>query len=85
MIKIRYEAKLFLQVFSSSNLETKSNFKIQRIASHIIKVHASGAAASSTNTEGSEGENWLKRCDPRIVSVVNLTLFSCLLTQPFYV
>ncbi|AQK75816.1 DNA replication licensing factor MCM5 [Zea mays] len=74
MIKIRYEAKLFLQVFSSSNLETKSNFKIQRIASHIIKVHASGAAASSTNTEGSEGENWLKRyieycratCKPRL-------------------
>ncbi|AQK75822.1 DNA replication licensing factor MCM5 [Zea mays] len=46
----------------------------KRIASHIIKVHASGAAASSTNTEGSEGENWLKRyieycratCKPRL-------------------
>jgi DNA replication licensing factor MCM5 len=46
----------------------------KRIASHIIKVHASGAAASSKNTEASEGENWLKRyieycratCKPRL-------------------
>ncbi|MQL98590.1 hypothetical protein Taro_031301 [Colocasia esculenta] len=43
------------------------------IASHIIKVHASGAAASK-NTESLEGENWLKRyieycrikCQPRL-------------------
>uniref|UniRef100_A0A0E0CSL1 DNA replication licensing factor MCM5 n=1 Tax=Oryza meridionalis TaxID=40149 RepID=A0A0E0CSL1_9ORYZ len=46
----------------------------KRIASHIIKVHASGAAASSKNTDASEGENWLKRyieycrvtCKPRL-------------------
>uniref|UniRef100_A0A0D9VM69 DNA replication licensing factor MCM5 n=1 Tax=Leersia perrieri TaxID=77586 RepID=A0A0D9VM69_9ORYZ len=46
----------------------------KRIASHIIKVHASGAAASSKSTDASEGENWLKRyieycrvtCKPRL-------------------
>ncbi|GJM87138.1 hypothetical protein PR202_ga03063 [Eleusine coracana subsp. coracana] len=46
----------------------------KRIASHIIKVHASGAAASSKQTDASEGENWLKRyieycrvtCKPRL-------------------
>ncbi|TVU27892.1 hypothetical protein EJB05_19393 [Eragrostis curvula] len=46
----------------------------KRIASHIIKVHASGAAASSNSTDASEGENWLKRyieycrvtCKPRL-------------------
>uniref|UniRef100_A0A0D9V1H3 DNA replication licensing factor MCM5 n=1 Tax=Leersia perrieri TaxID=77586 RepID=A0A0D9V1H3_9ORYZ len=46
----------------------------KRIASHIIKVHASGAAASSKNADASEGENWLKRyieycrvsCKPRL-------------------
>lgn len=46
----------------------------KRIASHIIKVHASGAAASCKSTEASEGENWLKRyieycratCKPRL-------------------
>jgi len=53
--------------FSILAAETKRNFKIQRIASHIIKVHASGAAASSTGTEASDGENWLKRCDLRLV------------------
>ncbi|XP_010942148.1 DNA replication licensing factor MCM5 [Elaeis guineensis] len=45
----------------------------KRIASHIIKVHASGAAASK-NTDTVEGENWLKRyieycrvtCQPRL-------------------
>ncbi|XP_008784797.2 DNA replication licensing factor MCM5 [Phoenix dactylifera] len=45
----------------------------KRIASHIIKVHASGAAASK-NTDTAEGENWLKRyieycrvaCQPRL-------------------
>lgn len=45
----------------------------KRIASHIIKVHASGAAASK-NTDSYEGENWLKRyieycrsrCHPRL-------------------
>ncbi|KAF0921118.1 hypothetical protein E2562_038651 [Oryza meyeriana var. granulata] len=46
----------------------------KQIASHIIKVHASGAAASSKNTDASDGENWLKRyieycrvsCKPRL-------------------
>uniref|UniRef100_A0A0E0LBT0 DNA replication licensing factor MCM5 n=1 Tax=Oryza punctata TaxID=4537 RepID=A0A0E0LBT0_ORYPU len=46
----------------------------KRIASHIIKVHASGAAAPSKITDASEGENWLKRyieycrvtCKPRL-------------------
>jgi len=52
----------FLQLLYGSQ-ETKCNLKnLQRIASHIIKVHASGAAASSKNTEANEGENWLKRC-----------------------
>ncbi|XP_072953307.1 DNA replication licensing factor MCM5 [Typha angustifolia] len=45
----------------------------KRIASHIIKVHASGAAASKS-TDVTEGENWLKRyieycrltCQPRL-------------------
>ncbi|KAG0479580.1 hypothetical protein HPP92_010438 [Vanilla planifolia] len=32
----------------------------KQIASHIIKVHASGAAAAKTN-DSLEGENWLKR------------------------
>jgi DNA replication licensing factor MCM5 len=36
---------------------------MQRIANHIIKVHASGAQTTSNkNTEVNEGENWLKRC-----------------------
>ncbi|KAJ8480570.1 hypothetical protein OPV22_024297 [Ensete ventricosum] len=45
----------------------------KKIASHIIKVHASGAAASKS-TNATEGENWLKRyieycrvtCHPRL-------------------
>ncbi|WOK96282.1 DNA replication licensing factor MCM5 [Canna indica] len=45
----------------------------KRIASHIIKVHASGAVASKS-TDATEGENWLKRyieycrvtCQPRL-------------------
>nr|CAD1827796.1 unnamed protein product [Ananas comosus var. bracteatus] len=45
----------------------------KRIASHIIKVHASGATASKS-ADAAEGENWLKRyieycrvsCQPRL-------------------
>ncbi|KAJ6819763.1 DNA replication licensing factor MCM5 [Iris pallida] len=45
----------------------------KRIASHIIKIHASGAAASKS-TDSMEGENWLKKyieycrvsCQPRL-------------------
>jgi DNA replication licensing factor MCM5 len=40
---------------------------LQRIASHIIKVHASGAAASGKQTDASEGENWLKRLVERCI------------------
>ena len=58
----------FLQLLYGSQ-ETKCNLKkLQRIASHIIKVHASGAAASSKNTEANEGENWLKRCGSSCLS-----------------
>ncbi|KAJ6826530.1 DNA replication licensing factor MCM5 [Iris pallida] len=46
----------------------------KRIASHIIKIHASGAAASKSTTDSMEGENWLKKyieycrvsCQPRL-------------------
>ncbi|KAF7086518.1 hypothetical protein CFC21_089804 [Triticum aestivum] len=47
----------------------------KRIANHIIKVHASGAATQANkNTNANEGENWLKRyveycrntCRPRL-------------------
>jgi hypothetical protein len=47
--------------FSILATERLSATSIQRIASHIIKVHASGAAASSTNTEAIEGENWTEK------------------------
>jgi hypothetical protein len=47
--------------FSILAAERLSETSVQRIASHIIKVHASGAATSSTNTEAIEGENWAKK------------------------
>ncbi|KAK1323008.1 hypothetical protein QJS10_CPA02g01234 [Acorus calamus] len=54
------------------------------IASHIIKVHASGAAATSKETGTLEGENWLKRyigycrqeCKPRLTERAADTLKS---------
>lgn len=49
-------------------MEDNPCFRMQRIASHIIKVHASGAAASK-NTDVMESENWLKRLDMEFLSL----------------
>lgn len=65
--KVHIDLKLCSSCLLNFTPDTNSFW--QKIASHIIKVHASGAAASKS-TNATEGENWLKRyvcyfCDYR--------------------
>lgn len=66
-VRMYEQDKVWIKFLSSDTCSPVSyrlnELQMQRIANHIIKVHASGAATQANkNADANEGENWLKRC-----------------------
>lgn len=57
--KVHINLRFVIELFTVFRLHLNLGL-MQKIASHIIKVHASGATTTKS-TDVAEGENWLKR------------------------